>query len=78
MSSVAEVSQDALELRALSPTLGVEVQGVDLAEPMTDAVFDRIYDAFLAPSAPAVPGPALRARRPGDLRAPLRLGPGAL
>ena len=48
MSSVAEVSQDALELRALSPTLGVEVQGVDLAEPMTDAVFDRIYDAFLA------------------------------
>ena len=48
MSSVAEGSQDALELRALSPTLGVEVQGVDLAEPMTDVVFDRIYDAFLA------------------------------
>ena len=48
MSSVDEGSQDALELRALSPTLGVEVQGVDLAEPMTDAIFDRIYDAFLA------------------------------
>ena len=47
MSSVAEVSQDALELRALSPTFGVEVLDADLAEPMTDAVFDRIYDAFL-------------------------------
>ena len=50
---------------------------MDLAEPMTDAFFDRIYDAFLCPSAPAVPGPAPGARRPGDLRPPLRLGPGA-
>jgi taurine dioxygenase len=48
MSIVAEASQEALGLRALSPTFGVELIGVDLAEPMTDAFFDRIYDAFLA------------------------------
>jgi taurine dioxygenase len=48
MSSIAARSEDALEVRALSPTFGAEILGVDLAEPMTDAFFDRIYDAFLA------------------------------
>jgi taurine dioxygenase len=48
MSSIAEMSEDVLEVRALSPTVGVEVLGVDLAEPMTDPLFDRIYDAFLS------------------------------
>ncbi|MGH6898609.1 MAG: TauD/TfdA dioxygenase family protein [Geminicoccaceae bacterium] len=47
MGSVAEPSEDALEVRALSPTFGAEIVGVDLAEPMSDAFFDRIYDAFL-------------------------------
>ena len=47
MLSVAEPSQDALEVRALSPTFGAEIVGVDLAEPMPDPLFDRIYDAFL-------------------------------
>ena len=61
MSSVAEPSQAALEVRQLSPTFGVEVLGVDLAKPMADASFDRIYEAFLAPSAPAVPRSAARA-----------------
>jgi taurine dioxygenase len=36
-----------LELRALSPTFGAELLGVDLAAPMADAFFDRIYEAFL-------------------------------
>jgi taurine dioxygenase len=47
MSSIAEVSQDGLHLRALSPTFGVEILDADLAEPVADAFFDRIYDAFL-------------------------------
>jgi alpha-ketoglutarate-dependent taurine dioxygenase len=47
MLSVAEPSQDALEVRELSPTFGVEILGVDLSAPMADAFFDRIYDAFL-------------------------------
>ena len=47
MLSVAEPSQDALEVRALSPTFGAEIIGVDLAEPIIDALFDRIYEAFL-------------------------------
>jgi taurine dioxygenase len=36
------------ELRPLSATLGVEILGVDVAAPLSDAEFDRIYDAFLA------------------------------
>ena len=47
MLSVAEPSQNVLEVRALSPTFGAEIIGVDLAELMTDALFDRIYEAFL-------------------------------
>ena len=47
MLSVAEPSQDALEVRELSPTFGVEMLGVDLSARMADAFFDRIYDAFL-------------------------------
>lgn len=35
------------EVQELSPTLGVEMVGVDLAAPMQDAFFDRIYEAFL-------------------------------
>ena len=47
MSSVAALSQTALEVRQLSPTLGVEILGVDLSKPLSDAFFDRIYEAFL-------------------------------
>jgi taurine dioxygenase len=48
MLSVAERGQESFELRALSPTFGVEILGVDLAQPMADAFFDRIYEAFLS------------------------------
>ena len=34
-------------MRELSPTFGAEIIGVDLAAPMSDAFFDRIYEAFL-------------------------------
>jgi alpha-ketoglutarate-dependent taurine dioxygenase len=47
MSSVAESSRAALEVRPLSQTFGVEVVGVDLARPMTESWFDRIYEGFL-------------------------------
>jgi taurine dioxygenase len=47
MSAVVERNQDALEVRGLSPTFGVEVLGVDLSEPMQEALFDQIYEAFL-------------------------------
>ena len=35
------------EVRELSSTLGIEIVDVDLAAPMQDAFFDRIYEAFL-------------------------------
>jgi alpha-ketoglutarate-dependent 2,4-dichlorophenoxyacetate dioxygenase len=47
MLDVADTSRAALEVRQLSPTFGVEMLGVDLSKPMTDAFFDRIYEAFL-------------------------------
>ena len=47
MASVAEPSRESFEVRELSPTLGAEIIGVDLAAPMSDAFFDRIYEAFL-------------------------------
>jgi len=46
MPSTAEPGE-ALEVRALAPTFGAEIVGVDLAAPMPDPLFDRIYDAFL-------------------------------
>ena len=47
MSSAAAPNQTALEARQLSPTFGVEILGVDLSKPLSDAFFDRIYEAFL-------------------------------
>jgi alpha-ketoglutarate-dependent taurine dioxygenase len=48
MLNAVETTQEGFELRRLSPTFGVEIRGVDLAQPMTDALFDRIYEAFLS------------------------------
>lgn len=36
-----------LTLTAISGTLGAEVDGVDLSEPLSDADFDQIHQAFL-------------------------------
>jgi hypothetical protein len=47
MLSAAKATQDALEVRALSATFGVEILGINLSSPMADAFFDRIYEAFL-------------------------------
>lgn len=47
MPSTAEPGREPFALRELSPTFGVELVGVDLSQPMDDAGFDRIYDAFL-------------------------------
>jgi taurine dioxygenase len=44
--SAAPVAADSLALRPLSPTLGVEIAGIDLAQ-LDDPGFDRIYEAFL-------------------------------
>jgi taurine dioxygenase len=41
------VSEAALEMRQLSPTLGVRILDIDLSKPMADAFFDQIYEAFL-------------------------------
>lgn len=44
---MATVARVALRTRPLSPRLGVEVLGVDLARGVDDATFDAIYAAFL-------------------------------
>lgn len=40
----------AVQLRALQPTVGTEVVGIDLADPVDDAAFAAIQDAWLASS----------------------------
>ena len=41
-------ASDALRFRALSPNIGVEVQGIDLRQPMDDATFRAIEAAWHA------------------------------
>src|SRR5215471_6024950 len=45
MSAVTEVHA-TLTIRPLSPVLGAELVGLDLAEPLDGATRARIYDAF--------------------------------
>jgi len=45
MTSVA--ANTGLDLRPLTPRLGAEVRGIDLARDLDDATFDAIYAAFL-------------------------------
>jgi taurine dioxygenase len=40
-------ASDTFELRPLTPRLGASVHGLDVAAPMSDAVFGALYAAFL-------------------------------
>ena len=44
--SVAMKAHGGLEIRKSHPHIGAEVLGVDLKEPLDDAIFERILDAF--------------------------------
>ena len=37
----------SVDIRPLSPALGAEVRGLDLSEPLDDAVFEAVYAAWL-------------------------------
>ena len=37
----------SIEIRPLTPTIGAEIEGVDLSGPIPDEVFGTIYDAWL-------------------------------
>ena len=41
-------AEQALQMRPLTPGLGVEILGVDIGRGIDDALFASIYDAFLA------------------------------
>jgi len=47
MTLAAQQQQHLFEARPLSPNLGAEIIGVDLARGVNDAQFAAIYDAFL-------------------------------
>lgn len=47
MSAVLQIHPDAIEIHPLSDRIAAEISGVDLAAPMSDAVFERIYQAWL-------------------------------
>lgn len=47
MAALLQVEPDAVEVHPLSDEIAAEIGGVDLAAPMSDAVFDRIYRAWL-------------------------------
>ena len=47
MVSVAAMDFQRIELRPLTPTIGVEIHGVDLTQPLDDATFAEIHAAFL-------------------------------
>ena len=47
MSAVLQIDPDVIEVHPLSDRIAAEIGGVDLAAPMSDAVFERIYQAWL-------------------------------
>ena len=47
MAAMLQVDPNVIEVRPLSGEIAAEIGGVDLAAPMSDAVFDRIYRAWL-------------------------------
>jgi taurine dioxygenase len=42
-----QITESRLSLRPLTPNLGAEIRGVDLAQGVDDALFAVLYDAFL-------------------------------
>ena len=47
MAAVLQIDPDVIEVHPLSERIAAEIGGVDLAAPMSDAGFDRIYQAWL-------------------------------
>ena len=47
MAAVMQADPDIVAVHRLSDHIAADIEGVDLATPMTDAVFDRIYQAWL-------------------------------
>ena len=47
MAAVPEIEPEVIEVHPLSDTIAADITGVDLAAPMSGAVFDRIYRAWL-------------------------------
>ena len=47
MAARSDTEPDAIEIHPLSDTIAADVTGVDLAAPMSAAVFDRVYRAWL-------------------------------
>ena len=41
------MNYQTITVQALTPTLGAEIHGVDLAKPLTPIQFKEIHDAFL-------------------------------
>ncbi len=48
MSETSVSGRNRLAINRLSPALGAEIRGVDLAAPVDDDLFAAIYDALLA------------------------------
>lgn len=47
MAALLQIDPDAIEVHPLSNRIAAEIRGVDLAAPMSDTVFARIYRAWL-------------------------------
>ena len=47
MAAVPEIEPEVIEIHPLSDTIAADITGVDLAAPMSGAVFDHIYRAWL-------------------------------
>jgi taurine dioxygenase len=45
-TSTSELSSDMFQARSLTPSIGVEIMGVDLSKPMSNGVFTKILDAW--------------------------------
>jgi hypothetical protein len=59
------VSDSSIEIRKLTPHIGAEIFGVDLARPLDEATFKAVHDALIDNFWRARPvGPMARGDRP--------------